>query len=234
MTYDEAGEWKKEVKRLVREGEPLIIRGVGRGPEKTLDELVEKFGDRQVRVGAVPYADYFGMDIKHLTLREFVEQSVKGDDNGKLPLYVFAKENSINAEYYDFLAGIVKEAFPVPDLFADPDALGVSALHFALGRNGSGAPMHIHSDALNYVVTGSKRWFILPPQDAIYSRKHISDWVRNDLENTPLKPLECVQNAGDAIYVPFDWAHAVINQGDFTFAYALELLSLRDSLSIYK
>eukprot|EP00188_Purpureofilum_apyrenoidigerum_P006365 Plantae.Rhodophyta-Purpureofilum_apyrenoidigerum.ctg9785.p1 GENE.Plantae.Rhodophyta-Purpureofilum_apyrenoidigerum.ctg9785~~Plantae.Rhodophyta-Purpureofilum_apyrenoidigerum.ctg9785.p1 ORF type:complete len:458 (-),score=68.07 Plantae.Rhodophyta-Purpureofilum_apyrenoidigerum.ctg9785:413-1717(-) len=231
---DEKGEWKKEVRRLVREGEPVMIRGVARHVKFSLDDMVNKYGDRPVRVGAVPYADYFGMNIKHLTLREFVEQSVQGDDGGQLPMYVFAKERDINADGFDLLSGIVEESFPVPEMFTDPQKIGPSALHFALGRDGSGAPMHIHSDALNLVLAGEKRWFVLPPQDAIYSRKHISDWVRDDLERTNPRPLECVQGPGDAVYVPFDWGHGVINRGRFTFAYALELLSERDSLMVFK
>mmetsp|Transcript_10874 Transcript_10874/g.33344 ORF Transcript_10874/g.33344 Transcript_10874/m.33344 type:complete len:435 (+) Transcript_10874:66-1370(+) len=234
VVADEAGEWKKEVRRLVREGEPIMIRGVAKHVKFSLDDLVKNYGDRLVRVGAVPYADYFGMDVKHLKLREFVKQSVEGDDGGQLPMYVFAKEESINADGFGLMSGIVSESFPVPEMFSDPQKIGPSALHFALGRNGSGAPMHIHSDALNLVLAGEKRWFVLPPQDAIYSRKHISDWVREDLEKANPRPLECVQGPGDAIYVPFDWGHGVINSGKFTFAYALELLSERDSLMMFK
>jgi len=231
---DETGEWAKEAKRLIREGEPVIIRGVVTDKVPTLEELVSKFGNVTVRVGSVPYADYFGLNIEHLKLSQFVARSVRGDDDGQLPMYVFAKDATINSEFFELMATLVRKAFPVPDIFDDPSKIGPSALHFALGREGSGAPMHIHSDALNLVLAGKKRWFVLPPQDAIYSRKHISTWVKEDLPTADPKPLECVQNAGDAIYVPFDWAHGVINSGEFTFAFALELLSDRESLKAFK
>ncbi len=69
-----------------------------------------------------------------------------------------------------------------------------------------------------------------PPIQAIYSRKHISRWIEEDYVNLKEeeKPLECIQEAGDIIYVPFDWGHAVLNTAEQTFGYALELLNRRE------
>jgi ribosomal protein L16 Arg81 hydroxylase len=62
----------------------------------------------------------------------------------------------------------------------------------------------------------------------LYSRKHISRWLQEDYEDTEEKPLECIQEAGDVVYVPFDWGHAVKNEAEQTFGYALEVLNRRE------
>ena len=69
-----------------------------------------------------------------------------------------------------------------------------------------------------------------PPNQALYSRKHISRWLQEDYVHMRLeeRPLECIQEAGDIVYVPFDWGHAVLNIADQTFGYALEVLNRRE------
>ena len=81
---------------------------------------------------------------------------------------------------------------------------------------GSGAPTHFHGDAWNAVAHGRKLWLLSPPAHARYSATPIlpylearAEWV---LENKNTEhPYHCVQEAGDVLYVPADWGHAVLN-----------------------
>ena len=80
--------------------------------------------------------------------------------------------------------------------------------------------MHYHSQALNALVRGSKKWFLRHPTFAHYDRTPVREWlrrkdgaayaVRGAAEDRP--PLiECVQRAGDILFVPSGWGHAVLN-----------------------
>ena len=75
---------------------------------------------------------------------------------------------------------------------------------FALGAAGTGSPMHTHQDAWNALIYGRKRWFIAPPAQANYSYTHIRAWMEADYPQLPpsQRPLECVQRAGEVMYVP--------------------------------
>jgi hypothetical protein len=100
---------------------------------------------------------------------------------------------------------------------------------FYLGGPGSGAPWHLHKDAANALLYGRKRWFLLPPRAALYSALPFADWLSAAAEAAldagtgsgngtaaaarPLPPgmLQCTQRAGDVLYVPPGWGHAVLN-----------------------
>ena len=94
---------------------------------------------------------------------------------------------------------------------------------FFIGPPGSGAPMHWHKDALNFLAWGQKRWFLLPPAAARYSNIPAAEWVLQQLPRIGgdhfcqdggalcSAPLECTQNEGDLLYVPAGWAHATLN-----------------------
>ena len=111
---------------------------------------------------------------------------------------------------------------------------------FYVGPPGSGAPMHWHKDAYNYLAWGQKRWFLQPPSEAVYSTQPIATWVLKELpsygataddahspassdgtsssssggnSSSSGRPrlLECTQSSGDVMYVPAGWGHAVLN-----------------------
>ena len=93
---------------------------------------------------------------------------------------------------------------------------------FYLGPAGTGAPLHFHGDAFNALAHGRKRWWLFPPDAANYSITPASEWVRRVLpelcrrcEHHELPSRECplviTQRAGDVLFVPRDWAHAVLN-----------------------
>lgn len=238
---DALREAASEARRLVGEGEPVLLRGALRhfAPRMvegwSVERLLERFRDVRVDVGAVPYAKAFGVEVKSMTLGEYYERFVRR--SGEEPLYVFDRHSELSAAGYEAVAGMVCELFPVPSLIMDPDESGgVGGMHFYLGRPGSGAPFHIHADAVNAVVAGSKRWFVYTPKRTLYSRTPVQEWIDNDytkLEEAD-KPLECIQEAGDVVYIPLDWGHAVVNLEENTFGYALELLNKRDTFARYR
>jgi len=94
-----------------------------------------------------------------------------------------------------------------------------------LGPAGSGAPPHFHKDALNVLAHGQKRWWLSPPRWATYSSAPVAEWLvqtfgAREAEGAEwveaeggwrAHVLECTQNAGDALFVPYGWGHAVLN-----------------------
>jgi Cupin-like domain/Ankyrin repeat len=231
---------KRETRRLISEGEPVLLRGALRyfAPQLiddwSAERFVDEYADVQVQVGSVPYAPAFKVPSTSMTLREYFDTYVRlsrGDDDAP-PLYVFDRDASVNKAGYEALAAILRNIFPIPHLIADPETSGgVGGIHFYLGRPGSGAPLHIHADAANALVSGMKKWYIYTPATTLYSRKPAKQWLEEDYAElaADAKPLECTQQPGDIVYVPLDWGHAVINLKENTFGYALELLNHRDT-----
>ena len=240
VDYDGSDHARSETRRLVNEGEPVLLRGALRtvAPELvdkfSIDNLIEQFGDVQVRVGAVPYAGYFNLTTLSMSLSQFHSEHMATSDTSSdaPPLYVFAKHAGVSAAGYTALEKLVTEAFPISTLITPPSKTGGAAeAHFFLGRARSGAPFHLHADAVNGAVYGKKHWYIYTPARSLYSRASIAEWVRDSLPklDESERPLECVQRPGDVIYVPLDWGHAVLNEDD-AFGFALELLNRRATL----
>lgn len=88
---------------------------------------------------------------------------------------------------------------------------------------------HIHGDAFNILHSGKKRW-IFYDADKLISPKgyqevtecfkkfppgsNISDFFNNYLNllsKKNLNVMECIQEAGDIVYIPKNYSHAVIN-----------------------
>lgn len=77
------------------------------------------------------------------------------------------------------------------------------------------APMHYHGHAVNSLAYGEKKWFMLPPTQAFYSKTPSLEYAnslraREQQEGAQGKgdgedPLQCTQRAGDLMYVPTLW-----------------------------
>lgn len=174
---------------------PALIRG-GSAQMKQLQRLWQKkdfqqrFPDLPISTGDIPYAGTFGKEVRRLQLKDY--QPTR-------EAYVFSGIN--RAEY--------------PKLFEDFQYLGffnkLANRHaqFYQGIAGTGAPLHSHIDAWNALVHGKKRWFLFPPLQGYYSTKPIWEWLENGYPQ--VKPLEFMQEAGDIVYIPRHWSHAVLN-----------------------
>ena len=98
-----------------------------------------------------------------------------------------------------------------------------------IGGDRSGSPWHFHSTALNWLVYGRKRWQLRPPASRLYAVRR--DQLPAGDARAPVAAAQCVQEAGDAMFVPRQWAHAVDNEGD-VLGFALEIGEPDDDLEL--
>lgn len=115
----------------------------------------------------------------------------------------------------------------VPDYLINYDPV---LTQFNLGPALTGAQPHFHGDAWNGLVYGRKQWFISPPSRAFFARsgQRVIDWLATPPKLAELaardskdgaqdgigsaeSDLLCVQEAGDVVYLPRLWGHAVLN-----------------------
>ena len=73
----------------------------------------------------------------------------------------------------------------------------------------TGAPLHWHSDAWNACAHGQRRWFLFPPEIAIYTNIPFKQWWQEEYPklSEERKPLECMQRGGDVLFVPNHYGH---------------------------
>jgi hypothetical protein len=264
-----------EVRRLVSEGEPVMVRNMTGWLARnkplayaTPAAFVEAYGRHSVKASGVPYGSKFNIsqEADAATLGEYhsrhmsngtppgaSERRSKAGLLGRLgqwwstrsrrregqhrhPAYVFEQDGPACREGYRLLSDFAAQALPLETggkgLMCSPSRAGLDSMHYYMGDKGTGAPFHVHSDALNLLLTGSKRWWVVPPQHATFSRLHIEAWAQDEPRRASRKvaPLECVQEAGDIMYVPFDWGHAAMNEENGVFGYTMELTNRRDTL----
>ena len=135
---------------------PFILRGATESwaAQKSWqrDHLFEKHGKRNALVGQIPYAAVFGEAEGHVDIGDFIEYMdqvhMAGVDGEH---YVF--------DYSDKLIGALfkKERNELPT-WLDGWMTDVEHYYqFMLGPRGTGAPMHYHCDAVNFLVYGRKR-----------------------------------------------------------------------------
>jgi len=175
-----------------------------------------------------------------------VQRNRLGWDHARDPLYVskdFGVDDELKVRLQDF-----------PQFFS-PQLMRPVTQQLFLGPPGSGAPPHLHNSALAFLLSGSKRWFMLPPSKAVYTRQSTSGWWLGEslvgdtgsgsvgriaaMDSLPSAPLECTQRAGDVLFVGFLWSHAVLNlkasvglSVEFTLAQG-EVEPIRDSAISY-
>ena len=81
-----------------------------------------------------------------------------------------------------------------------------------IGPAGSGVGLHEHSNAWNGLVFGRKRWVLLPPFEHVGpTALPVTDWLQLWYPRQRDRAFECVQEAGELLYVPSGYMHAVLN-----------------------
>lgn len=247
-----------EVRRLVSEGEPVMVRNVLPCLQSSsasfslpslkylsADDFAAAWGHRPVDVGGVPYAKNFDLFNERMTLENYMTATTTttegatpaSKEGARPPNYVFQIDTEACVEGRDIMGKIVDAALPsLGDRpIVCPPASGIRGLesvHYYLGGRLSGAPFHIHSDALNLAVSGKKKWWVVTPREAVWSRRRIKDYAEegkggpwsnsaadgeDGVDDEANRPMECVQSAGDLVYVPGEWGHAAMNLEDGTF-----------------
>ena len=129
-------------------------------------------------------------------------------------------------------AALARDFPQLPDFFPTDGSVKTIAHQLYMGASGSGAPHHFHGAGWNALAWGRKRWFMHPPSRARYSTLHPLASLEAKLKNAAAADdkhagvdvdvdvdddddddgaLECTQEAGDVMFVPHSWGHAVIN-----------------------
>ena len=168
------------------------------------------YGNRTFALSTIPYAETFGAASgRESTIADFVAK-LDGDRAGDRE-YLFTSDD-------------VKPGDETgPDFDQTPSfmrgMLAVSVVQLALGPANSGAPFHHHKHAINSLFAGRKLWIVYPPGEGVVSNQHPLDFVHGYLglagtlnfTQTRNPPAICVQEAGDALFIPDGYAHATIN-----------------------
>ena len=108
-------------------------------------------------------------------------------------------------------------------------------LAISIGADMQGFGFHHHREAWNVVLFGSKRWILYDhdrfKHNITRQRRFVRDWDNPVLLSTPdwIRQLyphperkaelrgyghDCIQRAGEMMFVPKRWLHAVVNIGD--------------------
>eukprot|EP01116_Phalansterium_solitarium_P024701 TRINITY_DN9122_c0_g1_i1.p1 TRINITY_DN9122_c0_g1~~TRINITY_DN9122_c0_g1_i1.p1 ORF type:complete len:544 (-),score=183.17 TRINITY_DN9122_c0_g1_i1:210-1841(-) len=198
------------------------------------DSLLERYADVAFRAEAV--------DIKLCDYFLYADRTRE-----ESPLYLFDKAF---AEHAPQLATEYKvPAYFAEDLFSvlGPERPDYRWLIAGPARSGS----TFHKDpnatsAWNAVVTGSKKWVMFPPDcpppgifpsadgSEVTAPVSLVEWFVNFYPQCrlgPIKPIEGVCRAGETIFVPSGWWHAVLNLDD-SIAITQNYVSRRNLLAV--
>ena len=210
--------------------------------------FTKAWGHRTVDVGSVSYAKSFKASKQRMLLKDYVTSSDEatavpaetpsGKYYTRAPHYVSQMDPEACVEGREVLGRFVEAALPSsghnPIVCPPPSGLlGMQKMQYYQGEAWSGAPFHMHSDALNMVVAGKKRWLWVAPRDAVWTRRHIQEYT-GEAEGRPWKDfaalkadasggdeggelMECAQHGGDVMYIAQGWGHASLNVQDNTF-----------------
>lgn len=94
------------------------------------------------------------------------------------------------------------------------------ALTFALGGAGQGVAFHIHGDSYNLQLHGQKKWAIYAPGNMTptgFARSEtFGYWLQRRHGGTDFMPptWECLQEEGEALYIPEGFYHGTMSVGD--------------------
>ena len=221
--------------RYATPGRPVLIQG-GCFAQSTLRErwtaahLLGDHGSELINLtrSSVASARQYGgamgdkETLLRTTLAEFVQSLASsegirrspGPIDARDPWYLLTKHLTWVAA--DFEHPAYFEAYDAHSGFELPRSVRNEKALLSIGPVGSGAHFHQHADAWNCVAYGRKRWGLLSPSSEYMTPTDSTHvwWssVRPRLLEQGFDGLqECVQEAGDLLYVPSAWLHSVYN-----------------------
>jgi len=207
----------------------------------TKEELVRRYPDVMVGMGESKKLGQTGPDdaddtFRKVSIKDFVLNHMHESNK-----YVFDRKLNMpeslleDCQPYPMPTRMYKESKDEVEKKGLPDRLmWKDHLALTIGSDQQGLTFHRHNAAWNVVVFGTKRWILYDAQriENIDRLKRMTrdivnpiqlsspDWIRQ------LYPMEerqreirsyghdCIQRAGDLLYVPRGWAHMVVNIGD--------------------
>ena len=209
----------------------------------------KSWGHRMVDIASVSYAKNFEVSKKLMTLEEYdatvvaaaaaPAETTSGKRYAPAPDFVFQNGDTVVVgEGRELLGKFVEAALPSsgcnPIVCPVPSGLrGLQSMRHYRGGPWSGNPFHMHSNGLNMVVTGRKRWYFVTPRAAMWTRRHIQEYTGEN-KGRPWRDfaalqadvsaadeadqlMECVQRPGDVIYIAGGWGHLSMFIEDNTF-----------------
>ncbi|CAE7913246.1 Jmjd8 [Symbiodinium necroappetens] len=197
-------DWEIFEKHYYSARRPLLIRGGVRMSASdrakfTRQGLLGIAGSRRVTAYSTPYEnDFREVAPVEMPLEEyaaFLDQRVQ--DPGSNLSYVFERLPEDEGPL-----GVARE---VPKLLRS--RVDLRSAQFTLGGALMGSPLHHHVDAANSLLFGKKLWFLKPPAQQEFRKTTVYE----DLFASGGPPgLKVLQQSGDLLYVPQDWAHGAL------------------------
>jgi len=188
---------------------PVLLAGCARGwPAQerwSREGIVERYGDVKVQVGPIAFPETYGLPGRRASLADVVAAAERTAAHPPPPPEAphFAFDNNIAASTSNRIHDDYTAPHVVPN---SPPVL----TEFSLGPPLSGANMHFHGAVFTGLVHGRKRWALLRPADAYFSTTPVREWLDSEAGRHP-RLLHCVQRAGDVMFLPRNWGHAVMN-----------------------
>lgn len=174
-------------------------------------------------------SDYLGTALQE---KELVESTVIPGNSKYLTLEEYLGEQT-NEYYYKtsrHLLNRLSNDYNTPPLFecwyantsAGTPRSKLSWLY--VGTTGTFSDIHRDiwwSSAWNYLISGTKIWFIYPSVYNESIKREIGNYSLKEMQNIPAeilqteyRPLICIQQSGDLVFVPGNYYHSVYNLGD--------------------
>jgi len=126
--------------------------------------------------------------------------------------------------YYLFQHDLLESMPELQGFFREPEAIPEFPGRpiVSVGKDGSGLPFHEHAQTWSDLAIGRKRWALyhatqhpLPKQGFSPMETQVQ-WLLGanytDLTEAE-RPLECIQEPGDVVYLPDGWLHATVSIG---------------------
>lgn len=202
--------------------------------------LLNNFGARNLKSGSEASIVYSGGNAEYVTTLEELLDQMEANNKTTGDNFVFDTTilYSIQELMDDFT---IPPLFSEWDSF-DLEDEGKMWHMLSLGPSRSGLAFHNHGKTWLAIVHGSKRWFVYPvgygapPSISKQYNPAVSaeTWLNTiypllkDYPKPPIqdnllppfdaskgyRPLECVQHAGDIVFLPSMWTHMTINIGE--------------------
>jgi len=174
----------------------------------TKDFLLTHYGTYEIILST---ANSYSYDKQRITLKDYINnlKSQEIEIDGDKTLYMFGDHTS------DF-EGLLNEYNP-PKFTVTP----TPSLSWGIAGDGSGVPFHVHGAVFAEVLYGRKLWFLYPPhkKPSFDPNKTTLNWVMNQYHklSEDQKPLQCIVESEQVLYIPSDWLHSTLNLGETVF-----------------
>jgi hypothetical protein len=208
---------------------PVIITDITQNwkarTEWTIEKLLKRFNDHKFKTDEV---DYFAKTKLYMNFEDYIQYARTNSDED--PIYLFDDKFGERELARDLLNDYEIPKYFQDDYFEALEEERPPYRWFVIGPPRSGSPFHIdpyRTSAWNALLVGRKRWALYPYTH--YPPGVDFDWdddgnfdsdspepVKWFVETYPKlteeqKPLECILEPGEVIFVPSGWWHQVLN-----------------------